>query len=283
MDPQEIEKRFTKRVKDFVCFNTHLRIVNQIIYKEYVCPLLEGKSNSNWYKKASERLEKDHGIFVSPATLIAHLRDIKNGKRSPVAASDFTSGFSYDSLPSSRYEKDALHARLDTLIHTFILEDTHYVGLPANQIVATSQKYDNISACEKDFDMYKFMYHLKDLVIKNKNVDIFNNDILYYLEQTDKKFNVFEFDFMGIITPRLVNRIANCITRTSMDTSIVSIVSIGGRKITIKDYERMMPYSLIFQLRNKGFGLHCKSISGRYIDHKSPMRYELLVIKKEEK
>lgn len=279
MKSLEIERRSVKKVKDFICFNTYLRVVNQVIFKEYIYPLLEFKSNKNWNIKASKRLKEDHGIYLCPMTLKKHLRDLINGKRLSVAASDFISGFSYKNSPLSRYEKDSVYARLDLLTHLYIYEDINYIGLPANQLLYCSHKYSNIVACERNIDMARFMYKMKSEFIKNKNVDIIHGDILDYLAVTDKKFNLFDFDFMCAINSEILNKLANCIARTAMKTSIISIVSIGGRRITIKEYERLMPYSLIFKLENKGFKIITKPFSGRYKDHKFPMRYELFTIK----
>lgn len=279
MDPKEIEKRFTKRVRNFVCFNTHLRIVNQVIYKEFIFGLWNKRKN--WADTASERLRRDHGIEVAPRTLMSHLSMIRNGTRNGIAASDFTTGLSYESKPLSRYEKDAMHARMEMLIHQFMDGPTHYVGLPANQIIATSKQYDSVVACEKDYLMSKFIFDMNRHIGKGTNVNVQNEDILDFLERTHREFNVFEFDFMGIVTPDLIERMAHCVKRTTMDRALVAIVSVGGRKITIKEYESLMPETFIAELESDGmFSLVSRPFSGRYKDHKTPMRYELFVIER---
>jgi hypothetical protein len=279
MDPKEIERRFTKRVKDFVCFNTHLRIVNQIIYKEFIFGLWNKRKN--WQVPASERLKREHGIEVAPSTLKSHLLNIKNGKRSGIAASDFTAGISYESSPLSRYEKDALHARMEMLVYQFIDGPTHYVGLPANQIIAAAEQYDNVVACEKDYLMSRFMFDMDRHINKRKNVSVENKDVLDFLEHTNKEFNIFEFDFMGIVTPELIERMVWCVKKTSMDRALIAIVSVGGRKITIKEYKSLMPQTFISELEDdEAFSVVGKPFSGKYKDHKTPMRYELLIVER---
>jgi hypothetical protein len=284
MDPQEIERRSTKRVKDFVCVNTHLRIVNQVIYKEFYSANKDwwytGKYNHSWANKASERLKKDHGVEVAPSTLMAHLRNIKNGTRDGVAASDFTTGFSIESKPLSRYEKDAMHARMEMLEHQFLEKPLYYVGLPANQIVAVSTRYDSVVACEKNEEMYLFMNHIDIHINRRRKTAVWEKDILDFLEHTEERFNVFEFDLMVAINPRLVRRIVSCIEKTAMRRALIAIISVGGRQITAAEYETLMPNMLKTELGNRHFSEVAKSFSGKYKDHKTPMRYELLVIER---
>jgi hypothetical protein len=277
LSQEEKDRRFTKRVKNFVCFNTHLRIVNQIIYKEYIFGLWNNRKD--WEFMASIRLAKEHGIISTPNTLKVNLSKIKNKNRSAIAASDFTSGLSYTSVPLSRYEKDAMHARMEVLEHQFINRPTYYVGLPANQIIAVSRQYDRVVACEKEYLMSKFMFDMNRYVGKENNITIHNKDILDFLKHTRRKFNIFDFDFMWIISPELIKNLALCIKRTSKDRALIAVTSAGGRKITEKRYKELMPKLLISEL-NKDFSIINKPFSGKYKDHIIPMRYELLVIER---
>jgi hypothetical protein len=279
MDQQEIERRFTKRINNLVCYNTYLRIVNQVIYKEFVFGLWN--KQKNWSVKASERLKRDHGIETSPSTLIQHLLKIKNKTRNSIAASDFTTGISYESIPVSRYEKDSMHARMDALKHEFISGPYFYVGLPANQIIAVSRQYNYVTACEQDYLMSKFMCDMNRYIGKGDNVKVYNESIFNFLKHTDIKFNVFEFDFMGIITPKLIEEMAFYIKKTSMNRALIAITSVGGRKITIQKYKELMPSLFLHYIaRNEDFSVINRPYSGKYKDHRTPMQYELLVIEK---
>ncbi len=279
MDQQENGQRFTKRINNLVCYNTYLRIVNQIIYKEFIFGLWNKKKN--WFVKASERLKRDHGIQIAPGTLKQNLSKIKNKTRNAIAASDFTAGISYESSPLSRYEKDSMHARMDALRHEFIDGPSFYVGLPANQIIAVSRQYNYVAACEQDYLMSKFMCDMNRYIGKGDNIRVYNKSILNFLKHTDMKFNVFEFDFMGIITSKLIEEMAFYIRKTSMSRALIAITSVGGRKITIKKYKELMPSLLIHYIsRNEDFSIINKPYSGKYKDHRTPMQYELLVIEK---
>ena len=281
MDSLKVKDKIAN-VSNFICFNTSLRIINQVIFREYLSPLLEIKSNKDWEIRVCDKLKLEYGIDLLPRTIKKYLTDLKKGRRNAIAASDFTSKIPEKSIPLSRYEKDSIYARLDLLIHLYLQEEINYIGLPANQLLAFSHKYHNIVACERDYKMAQFMYKMKSELITNKNVEVVQSDIIDYLEKTDKKFNLFDFDLMCALNPLILSRLINCIARTSMDTSVISIVSIGGRKITTKEYERLMPYLFIFKLKKKGFQFINKPFSGRYKDHRFPMRYELFVIKRME-
>lgn len=284
MDAQEIDRRLTPRVKNVVCYNTHLRIVNQIIYKEFIFAKWEGRND--WAERASVRLERDHGITRAPRTLRSLLGQIRNGSRDAVAASDFTQGISYDSVPSSRYEKDAMHARMETLICEYLDgHKLHYVGLPANQIVSILRTYDTIVACEKDPQMAKFIFDMNKYICKSPWVKVHNGNIFDFLENTNRKFNVFEFDMMCAINSKMIRRIANTTLKTALSPALIVVISIGGRHISTNEYETLMPGTLIGEIEKSGEWSVINNgwyAGGRYKDIKIPMRYELLVIQKDD-
>jgi len=282
MDAQEIERRFTPRVKDFVCYNTHLRVVNQIIYKEFIFAKWEGRDD--WAERASVRLERDHGITRTPSTLQSMLGQIRNGTRDGIAASDFTQGFSYESIPASRYEKDAMHARMDILIHERLDgRQLHYAGLPANQIVSVARRYNTVAACEKDQKMATFMFDMNRYISQSDYVKIYNEDIFEFLERTNKKFNVFEFDMMCALDSQIIRRMARAVLKTALSPALIAVVSIGGRHISKFEYECLMPYVLIGELEKSAeWSVTNNPFSGRYKDIKIPMRYELLIIEKDD-
>jgi DNA-binding CsgD family transcriptional regulator len=256
--------------------------VNQIIYKEFVWAKWEGRND--WAERASVRLERDHGISRTPGTIQSLLGQIKNGSRNGIAASDFTQGLSYDSIPSSRYEKDAMHARMEILIHEHLYgHRLHYIGLPANQIVSVARAYDTVVACEKDKQMTRFMFDMDRYINQSSRVRIYNEDVFDFLERTNKKFNVFEFDMMCALNSKMIKRMAQAVLRTALSPSLIVVVSIGGRHISTYEYEVLMPYVLIGHLEKSAeWSIINHPFSGRYKDIKIPMRYELLVISKDD-
>lgn len=268
---------YEKHLNNFVCSNTYLRLVNQTIYEEYVFEKWN-KTKNIWAKKARSRLKKTYGINVSLNTLTNNLLKIKKKERNPIAASCFISD-KYEGKSSSRYEKDMMHSQMDILRHQFIFEKTNYIGLPANQIVSVSNKYDYIVACEKNFLMAQFMSDMNKYISKNNNLVVKNLDIFEYIKDNEKYFNIFELDLMTYVNMDLINKIVNCLNKASMNRSLVAITTIGGRKITINEYRRIMPSKLVSALSNN-FTVINKPFSGKYKDHKMPMMYELFVIER---
>lgn len=266
-----------KRLGNFVCPNTHLRIVNQVIYEEYILEKWY-RRKGEWATKASNRLKSNYGISVTSGTLKQHLTKIKQHRRNPISSSGFIAE-SNNSSSTSRYEKDMMHAQMDMLRYQYIEEPTRYVGLPANQIISVSSKYDHVVACERDHTMAQFMFDMNRYISKDPNLVVKNKDIFDFLEKTNRKFNIYEFDLMTCINMDLINLIAYCIVRTSMDRALVTITTISGRKITIQEYKNLMPKKLLTELL-KHFNVVCKPFSGKYRDHKMPMRYEMFVIER---
>lgn len=266
------------QIQNIECYNSQIRIINQIIYKEFYYSILEGRKN--WAECACEKLNTWYGIKLGISRIKQILKDIKSGKRTAVAASDFVSEVSRNSKPASRYSKDCVISQFDLLVNEFIDSEKRYVGLPANQIISVSNKYDYVVACEKNKDMYKFMETISLYIGKKCNVHIENKNIIEYLNNTKEKFNVYELDLMEAININTIEKISDIINKTSMDISAVSITTTGGRNITIDNYKKLMPNKLAEKLIERGFKFKSKIYSGNYKDVIMPMRYELFVIKR---
>lgn len=266
----EIKKGSLPTINNFTCYNSHLRLVNYIIYQEYINAKRENRND--WALNASNKL-KEYGIDRTPTTLISTFASIRNGTRSPIASSGFAN-------IQSRYEKDAMYARLETYIHEYLYE-TFYVGLPANQLIDVAKKYDNVVACERDEVMFNFMIDLNKYIIE-KDIEIENDNVFNYLNLTSKKFNVFDLDLMEAVSEERIINIAEGIKRTAMDVAVVLLVSIGGRHISIAEYKNLMPKRLIDELERDGcWRVINNPFSGKYKDVIIPMRYEILVIEKQ--
>lgn len=266
----EIKKGSPPTINNFTCYNSHLRLVNYIIYQEYINAKRENRND--WALNASNKL-KEYGIERTPTTLISTFASIRNGTRSPIASSGFAN-------IQSRYEKDAMYARLEIYIHEYLYE-TFYVGLPANQLIDVVKKYDNVVACERDEVMFNFMIDLNKYIIE-KDIEIENDNVFNYLNSTSKKFNVFDLDLMEAVNEERIINIADGIKRTAMDIAIVLLVSIGGRHISIAEYKNLMPKRLIDELEKDGLWKVINNpFSGKYKDVIIPMRYEILVIEKQ--
>ena len=267
MDVKEIERKFTPKIDNFICYNTHLRIINQIIYEECF------RTNGNkWVAYASARLIKEFGIYRADDTLERMLRNIRNGSRLGVALSSFANKM------TSRYEKDVMYSKVEMLIHEHLGDDLSYIGLPANQIVSLIQKYSNIWAYEVNKDTFKFMAFLNKVM--DKKAIVINDDIFSFIdlpcpEDKSNMFNIFDFDLMCALNENIIDKIINMLNVSAKKTSIVSIISIGGRHISSKEYNNLMP--ILYRKINKFFNI--KTLySGRYKDLKFPMRYELFVL-----
>lgn len=258
---------------DFTCINSQLRLINFIIYYEYI--QAKRDKRTDWADRAAAFLWDNYAIERSPGTLISMFASIKNKTRNAISASYFAG----DLEPKARYGKDLMYARLDVYIHEVLKNSRrYYVGLPANQLIYVSNKYNSIVACERDAKMFEFMTDLNKYVINDSRVAVEHTDIISYLETTDKKFNVFDLDLMEALTPSKIEQIANAIVRTAMDPAIVFVVSMGGRHITKKEYERLMPVLLETKLESGGWKIRGEPYSGRYKDFVMPMRVEILTL-----
>lgn len=272
---QSIREKLTPNISELVCYNSHLRLVNFIIYSEYIQSKVEHRDD--WAIRAASWLKNRYNIERSPNTLKSILTDIRNGTRNAICAS----GFIGDVEPKSRYEKDVMYGKFDTYIHEFIKEPLCYVGLPANQLVYVSQRYDSIVACEHEKVMAMFMEDLNKFIIKNKDITVERKDIFKYLEGTSNRFNVFDLDLMEALTTERIEYIAKSIKKTAMNRSAILLVSIGGRHITMKNYKELMPGNFINELERDGvWKVINVPFSGRYKDIKMPMCFEILILER---
>ena len=276
-----LEKRQYDNIIDNIsCLNTKHRLINQIIMKEFIFSHWK-KDLKNWEKRASKRLRDNFSIKIQPSTLKSRLYGIRNRQINPICASDFSQGVSYESIPASRYGKDSMQLAFNVLINSFLTtRKLKYVGLPANQLAYYSSLYHKVRACEINEDMMKYMKALNKLIIRQNNVHVINKNIFEYLNNTREKFNIYDFDLMLAINLDIIDKIAYSVNRTMENTAIISITSIGGRHITTKQYNELMPSLLVEKLESLGLNIINNPFSGAYRDIKMPMRYEFLVIER---
>ncbi len=242
------------------------QIINAIVFKE------KTSNNINWIKSAKAKLEK-FGIFLSSSRILQIDRELRNGVRNPIAASAFRGKI------VSRYGKDLMYMIMKTLSEEYINNQKMYVGLPADQIVDTIHKYDTVVACERHSDMFLYMKELNRIYNFKNNATLVNNDILKFLKTTDRKFNIYDFDFMCYVNNKLISEVASAVNNTCMDTFIINIATCIGRKITEDQYRQLMPSCIDSELSKCNIEvITCRSGSSR--DTVTPMRYEILVCKR---
>lgn len=262
-----------------VCSSTRHRIINQIIYEEFILSLwlCKKKHEINWANVASQRLKK-YDIEVSPGVLKAYKTQIVRGQRDPATASKFGNGLFLEDY-ATRYGKDAMYKQFN-LWRKFYTSDLKYIGLPANQILSIKKELggDNITACEKNKDMYSFMFSLQRHFSTTPHAVLVNQDIFKYLSKTESKFSIFDFDLMcQANSPGLLETIVECVARTAKLPAVLNIVTTVGRWITDVEYRDLMPQKIINGLESKGLkviGTHSDGYNDRII----PMRYEFLAI-----
>jgi len=273
------QEKVEPKIENFTCHNSHNRLMNYIILNEFVKAKREKRTD--WAVRSSNWLRENFGINRTPGTILSMLSSIKNGSRSPICSSGFNGK---DLDPQSRYEKDAMYARFEVYIHEFLNGiSTFYVGLPANQLVCVAKKYDSIIACEFEKNMALYMMDLNRFVIDNPNVRVEPVNIFNYLEVTKNKFNVFDLDLMTSLTEIRIEKIVSVIKRTALDRAVVILVSIGGRHISTKEYEALMPTKFIYEIEKDGDWkiINAAPFCGNYRDLVIPMRYAITVIERE--
>ena len=249
------------------------QIINQVIFEEYI--LTCQQKRTGWANKARQRL-LFYGIDIKCGTLYNYRQQLKSGIRSALTSSSF-GGKLYEEL-GSRTGKEGMYKQIDLLVHLFI-DNPEYIGLPANQLLYVIRKYNgNVVACEWDKKMFEFMRNLKARFAPGSAASIHYGDILSYLEDTDEKFSLYDFDLMQHLYNDDLDRIASAIARTSRPISIVNIASCIGRSRTEGEYKEIMPSYIIRELSNCGCEI-IKHYSDGYSDRVTPMRYELLVVK----
>jgi hypothetical protein len=259
-----------------ICPNTRHRIINQIIYEEYIRSIWTKKSN--WTKAAQERLLQ-FGIELTTSALINYKKEIKEGHRDPVCISNFSGGV-FDGAYASRYGKDNMYKQFK-LLTSISIKDPTYIGLPANQILSVNKEYgaDNVYACERNIDMAQFMFDLQRHFSPPGEIShLINQDIFNYLLITDNKFSVYDLDLMCQVSEIFIDTLINCITKTSKDKCVVNVATSVGRGITNKQYDSLMPSVFIEKISNKMKVL--AHYSDGYNDRVVPMRYEFFVLER---
>lgn len=251
------------------------QIINAVIYHEKYTAYKERRRN--WAVSAQKHLTK-WGINISTARLNQIDRALRNGERAYMSASAFRGS---DIKP--RGDKDVMYAGM-YMVENCILDGKHYIGLAADQILSVASRYDTVTICERDPEMVAFMLFLKRTYMPQKPIALHHCDIFEFLNKTDKKFSVYDFDLMCYATPELASSIANAVTKTSEDMSVVNTVTCIGRKITRKKYRQIMPEKLIGAIEGVN-GWEANKIEppdkyGKSRDSAMPMRYELLFVQK---
>jgi hypothetical protein len=123
------------------------------------------------------------------------------------------------------------------------------------------------------------MFMLKRHFAPQTNVGFHMADVFEFLGETEKKFSVYDFDLMCVITSEMIDSIVNAINRTSQSISVVNITTCGGRKITEFQYDMLMPELLFERLEQLKWRI-LSSHSEKYVDSVMPMRSELFVLEK---
>jgi hypothetical protein len=266
-----------------ICPNTRHRIINQVIYEEFIKSLLTRVIN--WEDKAAERLSC-FGINISPVTLFLYSKDLKAGRRDPSSIANFSGQVEGGEIYTSRYGKDSMYKQLKMMVNLWLKKkDWKYIGLPANQILSITKEYgqNNIAyACEKNSSMAEFMFILqRHFAPIDCRAAIIKSDILECLQITPHKFSIYDFDFMcHISAENLINNLVDGVSRTSMNKCIVNIATTIGRKISEEDYKKLMPKEFIRGI-SKTMNV-VNHYSDGYNDRIMPMRYELFMLERKE-
>ena len=264
-----------------VCPNTRHRIINQIVYEEFIRSVWFHKPD--WANNVVNRL-KDFNIFLSESAIIHIKSALQAGKRDPISISNFSSGI-FDGTYASRYGKDGMYKQFKLWVHSWIDKfDWSYVGLPANQILSVNREYgsNNIHACEKNELMAKFMLSLqRHFAAPGDYAHIVNADIFYYLDFTPNKFSIYDFDLMcNANSDDFIKVIVNRIVRTSKERCVINIATPIGRKISEYEYKNIMPREFVYEISKY------MNVLGHYSDGYNdkiiPMRYEFFALERKE-
>ena len=272
------QKRSSSRnlpIHNWVDSTTRNMVINQVVFEEYIKSVL-GKYR-RWATKAQARLAQ-YGIDLTTTTIQNHYRALRSGKRKPAAASSF-SGKPFDNRLIARYGKDLVYSKFELMVDMFVEDGTNYVGLPASQILMAARNYDSVDACERSTDMMAFMFMLKRHFAPAASVSFHAEDIFDFLGETDKKFSVYDFDLMCVITNGLLDQITEAIHNTSQTVSVINVTTCGGRKITEFQYDMLMPDPLFGRLEKLKWRI-LSAHSEKYVDSVMPMRSELFVLER---
>jgi hypothetical protein len=265
-----------------ICPNTRHRIINQIIYEEFIRSVWFFKPA--WANNVVNRL-KDFNIFLSESAILNIKREIQTSKRDPISISNFSGGI-FDGTYASRYGKDGMYKQFKLWVHSWIDKfDWSYVGLPANQILSVNREYGsiNVHACEKNELMAKFMLSLqRHFSPAGDYAHIINADIFYYLDYTKNKFSIYDFDLMSNAnSENFIETFVDRIVKTSKKKCVVNIATPIGRKISEHDYKQIMPREFVYEISKH------MNVLGHYSDGYNdkiiPMRYEFFALERKEK
>lgn len=246
--------------------NTASRLINASIIKNYV----EYNGHKDWVYAATEEL-RQFNINITIPRLRQFLVGLKHKTRDDRSASNFNGKI------FTRAEKEGMYRELDAIASLF-LGATHYVGLPANQLLSVCRKYHTITACERDDSMFEFMRKMTGLF--GLTAELVRGDIIEYLSSTSNRYNLFDIDLMTYANKNnLPEKVAQAIANSADDIAVVCLVTCGGRKISIKEYDAIMPNELFHQIRKRGLDIAWQK-SGQYVDQIIPMRYEIFVVER---
>lgn len=253
MYPEIIEnKRYKRQIINFITVNQYL------------------KNKSLYGRRAAYQL-KELGVKTSNANISQVMNNISNGR----SRAEFPSIFNNKLSP--RTGKDESYAAFWRLGEIFLdNQEWKYVGLPAHNIEIICSNIignpSNVTACELSPDTYNWMniFYFKT---KRRRPIIINQNIFNFLNETQDKFNVFDFDLCNGIRSNIdFNKWAALIYRTSEDRSIINISSMIGRRCgTEKEYREIMPQTMTEALYKGGFNI-VKNYNDGYTD-RVPMRY----------
>lgn len=242
------------------------QIVNQVVMEESI-------NEQGWVERAKQRLleygiKGEGGAGLTHGTIRKIKRDLFRGKRRADGTSSF-SGRLYNSL-GARSGKDVMYGQFDLL--TSSLNRKLYIGLPANQVLHNSSKYEFVNAFELDEKMFNFMRHTTQ---QTSNVKLFNEDILKYLKNTNDKFSIFDLDLMIFLNQNKIDNICKLINNTGLFDVVVLIASCIGRKIS-EDQYFSYDFESVFK-QKYDIETH---YGEKYKDAVIPMRYELFKLRK---
>ena len=274
-----LEHKITRNLPiKVICPNTRHRIINQVIYEEYIWGIWNNKSN--WTEASRKRLQK-YGIDLKDSVLKSYKLQLKKGERDPISAPSFK-GDLFSGNYASRYGKDGMYKQFELWATIFAEPGKNYVGLPANQILSVVRSFnpENVYACESDATMARFMLSLLRHFSNPPHATIIDKDIFEFLLATKNRFSIFDFDLMcQINSDGLIEKLSNCIYRTMENKAVVNIATTVGRWISDEEYKKIMPAALIKNLQKLGANI-TQLYSGGYNDRIIPMRYEFLALEK---
>jgi hypothetical protein len=254
-----------------VCGATKYKVINQIIFEEYI------RNRNGWAERAIERLKR-YNISITAGTLSTYKRELIRGDRNPATISIY--GGTSNSHFASRHGKDGMYSQFKLWCDIFV-DTFQYVGLPANQILAISKDFgaEYVVACEKNKSTYNHMKNMQTYFSEPPYAIIKNKDIFKFLEETNMKFSIYDFDLMCHISEKIISKIIHSVNRTAMEKVVVNIATTIGRKITEEQYYNMVPNSILEACKKHELNVlkyHC----GGYNDRIMPMRYVFLAIEK---